>query len=409
MGIQFIVGDGFSINAWSDCWIPKTPIPLELLPKPPDTYVTHVYELIDPVTRKWKTELVCSLWPQIYPAQILSIPLSINSHEDYMVWSTHKSGNYTVKSAYYKMLESIDSDLTVSSHPFKLIWRLNIPIKVRFLCWQLVQKVIPSAEFLISRGMTVNGTCSFCKLHVAALHLFFKCDFARAIWFELNLSNLISRVDHTDIKDGFCTIINELYSVFSSMNSLSKGKAHYKDISITWSKPQEHWLKLNTDGSTLGNDKHGGAGTNALLAEFWALRLGLAVIVSLGMNNIQIEMGSTFLYDTISGGTPQKNFKVQELAADIKYLLEKIPNHKLQWKYREGNRLADAFARHATRQAQEIYEGKPCDIHRTAQPGGFIDIIQVFSSFWWLQPPSFVSNELMWDVEGLGTTRKVPS
>ncbi|KAF5181681.1 hypothetical protein FRX31_028732 [Thalictrum thalictroides] len=99
----------------------------------------------------------------------------------------------------------------MSCHPFKLTWRLNLPLKVGFLCWQLVQKVIPSAEFLISRGMAVNNTCSLCKLHVEkALHIFFKWDFARGVWFGLNLSSVVSRMEHTDIKEGFCTIINEL-------------------------------------------------------------------------------------------------------------------------------------------------------------------------------------------------------
>ena len=81
-------------------------------------------------------------------------------------------------------------------------------------------------------------------------------------------------------------------------------------VLVSWEKPPEGWMKLNTDGSALGNPgKVGGGGliqnhhgdwirgyakaldnTNSFMVELWALRDGLAIAKELGLNNLIVEM-----------------------------------------------------------------------------------------------------------------------
>ncbi|KAF9613895.1 hypothetical protein IFM89_012443 [Coptis chinensis] len=55
--------------------------------------------------------------------------------------------------------------------------------------WQLVHELIPTADLLCRRGLTVNKVCSLCEcVDEAPMHLFVQCTFARAIWLGLGLS-----------------------------------------------------------------------------------------------------------------------------------------------------------------------------------------------------------------------------
>lgn len=81
-------------------------------------------------------------------------------------------------------------------------------------------------------------------------------------------------------------------------------------VSVKWDKPVPNWYKLNTDGASVGNP--GKAGEGALIrnheggwvkgfsraigissnvdAELWALRDGLRICCSMGMQAAEIEI-----------------------------------------------------------------------------------------------------------------------
>ena len=84
-------------------------------------------------------------------------------------------------------------------------------------------------------------------------------------------------------------------------------------IAVGWTKPQPLWTKLNTDGSALGSPGLAGGGgiirgchgdwisgfarsigfTTSFAAEFWALRDGLKLCLSLGINALEVEVDAS--------------------------------------------------------------------------------------------------------------------
>ena len=79
-----------------------------LPPKPFHDY-PGVSAPIDRDTRRWKADVVRSLFLPFELRTILNIPLSHNLPEDQIIWVGNKKGEFTVKSAYYIAVGVLDT------------------------------------------------------------------------------------------------------------------------------------------------------------------------------------------------------------------------------------------------------------------------------------------------------------
>ena len=90
-------------------------------------------------------------------------------------------------------------------------------------------------------------------------------------------------------------------------------------IPVKWLKPLTGWMKLNTDGASLGNPGATGAGglirncsggwvkgfwrsvgfAMSTTAEFWALRDGLILASQLGIQDIEVELDARTVVDLV--------------------------------------------------------------------------------------------------------------
>ena len=69
----------------------------------------RVSMLIDRDTRRWKADVVRSLFLPFEVRTILNIPLSHNLLEDQIIWVDNKRGEFTIKSAYYIVVGVLDT------------------------------------------------------------------------------------------------------------------------------------------------------------------------------------------------------------------------------------------------------------------------------------------------------------
>lgn len=122
-------------------------------------------------------------------------------------------------------------------------------------------------------------------------------------------------------------------------------------------------MKLNSDGSTLGNSgKAGGRGlirdhqgnwirgyagrlgnTNSFITELQALRDGLAIAKELGINNLIVEMDA--LNAVMLMNNNSANLLMEHLLSDCRNLLNDIPSKRIVHTSQEVNQCADALAR----------------------------------------------------------------
>ncbi|KAF9603853.1 hypothetical protein IFM89_038036 [Coptis chinensis] len=62
-GLIWKVGDGLSIDAWKDRWIPSLDSSFTLPPRPPECMYERVVDFINLQTRQWNWAVVSALWP----------------------------------------------------------------------------------------------------------------------------------------------------------------------------------------------------------------------------------------------------------------------------------------------------------------------------------------------------------
>lgn len=139
-GIVQRVGDGTSINPWTDKWIPTTLTRAPLF-KPSGTNITQVSEFIDTENWTWNQDLVRHTFITPEAEAILNIPLRRGGGEDTLAWAHERSGIYTDKSAYRALViqkehqareeRQVTESLVSKQQLWKSLWSLKVVPKVR--------------------------------------------------------------------------------------------------------------------------------------------------------------------------------------------------------------------------------------------------------------------------------------
>ncbi|KAJ9560185.1 LOW QUALITY PROTEIN: hypothetical protein OSB04_005345 [Centaurea solstitialis] len=205
-GLRWKVGNGLSINVWNDSWIrDDSNFKIETSINPSRTNLT-VRELMDPQNLRWNVDLIHQLFCPRDCAKILQIPLPSVSREDKLIWHWTQDGNYSVKSSYRTITET----LAPTRHLFvngdwKLIWKSNIPNKVKYFVWRALREILPTQSALQTRGIHVSPLCPLCNRNIENVwHALVDCPSIRPIWQEAGV------LDTLDQKALYVTSFQEL-------------------------------------------------------------------------------------------------------------------------------------------------------------------------------------------------------
>ncbi|KAK2662429.1 hypothetical protein Ddye_001003 [Dipteronia dyeriana] len=124
-----------------------------------------VRSLISP-TGGWNSELIRVSFVEEEADAILSLPLAATSTPDSMVWHFDNTGEYTVRSGYIMGCDVLDSPTTSGLNDaaswWKLLWWIDIPLKVKLFVWRACNNWIPTMVNLEGRGLRVSSRCSVC-------------------------------------------------------------------------------------------------------------------------------------------------------------------------------------------------------------------------------------------------------
>ncbi|KAK9987317.1 hypothetical protein SO802_032268 [Lithocarpus litseifolius] len=152
---------------------------------------------------------------------------------------------------------------------------------------------------------------------------------------------------------------------------------------VRWIPPPVQWVKLNSDGSSLGNPGRAGGGgvirnadgkwikgyaraignTTSVAVELWALRDGIQLCLELNLTAVIIELDALVVIDLLRN-TNQNPNGINNLVADCREGLARIPRVQIQHCYREANKCADALARRGALLPCNfrVFESPPADV-----------------------------------------------
>ena len=136
---------------------------------------------------------------------------------------------------------------------------------------------------------------------------------------------------------------------------------------ISWKPPPPGFLKLNTDGSTLGNPGPANAGglirdtngmwirgfsryigtTNSFAVELWGLRDGLDLARKLDISKLIVEVDVKAVVDIILTDNTLilDSHPYSALIQDCKYMIQSFEEASLHHIHREGNFCADILSK----------------------------------------------------------------
>ncbi|XP_060973884.1 uncharacterized protein LOC133039097 [Cannabis sativa] len=179
-GTISIAASGFSINFWDQPWIPW----LEF----------HEFQdLMNGIRgrgytikslgdishqNKWNDEIIKQVFGTELGNRICNIPRIPAPFTDQIYWKNNQKGNFTVKDAY-----QVDNAhrFAPSKRIWKWIWEEGVLPRNSVMLWRVLNEAIPTKNRL---HFLQDKTCSLCDYDLEnASHLFFNCNFARAIWF----------------------------------------------------------------------------------------------------------------------------------------------------------------------------------------------------------------------------------
>ncbi|KAM1559490.1 hypothetical protein ACFX1Z_002858 [Malus domestica] len=180
-----------------------------------------VRDLIDPVSKSWKEEVISASFNRDEVRQILSIPLSKSGCCDRLVWHYTVNGDYSVKTGYGVAMNLMEngalgrkgrgapSEHRTNNLAWKQIWRLQVPNKIKFFIWKCCNNALAVRHNLQRRHMRVENICGVCNtFDEPKNHLFFNCEFSHRFWFcsPLHLNSCeLAGADFLGSWDKICT------------------------------------------------------------------------------------------------------------------------------------------------------------------------------------------------------------
>lgn len=236
---------------------------------------------------------------------IRAVPLSFNTGlEDFIRWYPNKNGEFSIKTAYYHLLHSLDyATSSISSFNWRMIWKIKIPFKYTMLIWNCCNEILPVAKSLNSKIDCISPTYSRCSAtDEDHIHLFRDCWESSILWnyifgrlaknYGINLRSFLNLpwIDWISFnlnqsekwKAIFCIAIWHIwkssqavvkqkmvkqFSVYSAFyvdyittNKILQGKdkGKTKIVPAIWIPPAYDYLNLNTDGSWKAHNEGGG-------------------------------------------------------------------------------------------------------------------------------------------------------
>ncbi|XP_075674939.1 uncharacterized protein LOC142644147 [Castanea sativa] len=184
------VGNGHSINALTDRWLPNFPTHGVLNSVQENWDELMVADLINPELNIWKYENIMAIFHRDEAEAICQIPLSKRNVPDSVFWLHNSRGLFTVKSAYHvarRLLTDAywggSSRECAAANVWTAIWKLRLPNKIKVFAWRACHEILPTAANLTRRKVITEDKCSVCTWETeSTIHALWDCVAVQDIW-----------------------------------------------------------------------------------------------------------------------------------------------------------------------------------------------------------------------------------
>ncbi|KAF7811508.1 reverse transcriptase [Senna tora] len=189
-GVCWKIGDGASVLAFKDKWIPGLAGCKLSDPGVARFDDLRVKDLIS--AGRWDLGLIQDSISQRERKAILSVPIPRVGRVDKLVWEGSKNGEYAVKTGYkcamgvFPHVSPSGPSCSFSPPPslWRVIWSLKVIPKVKSFLWRACMGALPTSEALFKRKCAYSPCCQICGVEAETIeHSLLLCKWAKCVWF----------------------------------------------------------------------------------------------------------------------------------------------------------------------------------------------------------------------------------
>ncbi|XP_055803454.1 uncharacterized protein LOC129872506 [Solanum dulcamara] len=305
---------------------------------------------------KWNEEKIRQQAPQHMIHTILNIEIMYQQNTlDQAQWKLQSHGNFTCKSAWEHVRKKKNKTLTD-----RMTWHTNIPFKASFLLWRALRHKLPTNHKLISFGRN-------CRV-LMLLQAWCASKYG-------GKKSSTTRVKFNIIKEIYM-LITTAFPYIPSWKDLiiwiENCKHDIKVTQVKWLKPASNIVKLNTDGSAIGNPEKIGAGgivrdhkgnliyafasplgvgTNNQ-AEVQATSFGINWCLQHGYNRVILEVDYELVIKWLNLDI-KPPWSIQNYVKELQQLVQMLEFFQCKHVFREANFPADTLSKYYRTATQE--------------------------------------------------------
>jgi len=146
-----------------------------------------VGELIDKNNGLWKERGVKEMFLPCNAEIICSLPLCLSWPEGKLIRHFSANGEFSVRSAYQVARSRLNGQRASSSGStgksfWRLIWRLDVPPRIKLFGWKVGTQALATKMNLASRIPAFDMRCEICgAVEESDVHVLFLCPLAREV------------------------------------------------------------------------------------------------------------------------------------------------------------------------------------------------------------------------------------
>ncbi|KAF7844638.1 ribonuclease H [Senna tora] len=266
---------------------------------------------------QWNIEKLIGVISQPPIDKILSIaPLERQADPDIPMWNYGKDSNFTTKSAYL-CIRNLDNNSRLQV--WDSIWKGNNQQRYKVLLWRLCHNSLPTRSKTASWSGAIPN-CPLCKVSMES---------------NLHANRVVNETEFVYPNEPHRVILSIAKNQMVAWN-LSCGLARV----LGWKKPEDGWVKVNTDGAVCRESNLGGCG--GIIRDSNGFKLAW----KLGFHKVILENDSQEAINCLQID-PNMNFGSYPAVNIVKNLLSKSWVVQIKHTPRSANKCADLLAKNS--------------------------------------------------------------
>ncbi|PNX94194.1 cytochrome p450 [Trifolium pratense] len=269
-GCRWTVGNGSNIKVMSNPWLRGREGAWVQSPQVQGAHNITVKELMLPNEKRWDRVKIESIFPLDVVNRILEIPLFDIVEEDKLVWVDSMDGQYSVKSGYNMLLNSIGRAVDLKKQEdWNCLWKIHAPSKAKNLLWRICKGCLPTRtrlqgsdsiqarhaagleHVIAARSMQVQTAEELIKSICQGEDKDTAGLFAMLVWVLWNNRNNSVWQDTKEEGSSLGFKAKYMWEEWSSVQRCQSNRprvdSQAQQPDLTWQKPPSGWYKCNVD------------------------------------------------------------------------------------------------------------------------------------------------------------------